>query len=95
MINCVNNLFQNYDYNNLRINHNTIENHNTLDNAWITIDKTVFSIRKDDLLLLEVFKNYYGKDVKEFILSDEIFKNIKNKVLILQKLKQRKIGTTI
>jgi len=95
MIRCVNNLFQNYDYNNLRINNNTIENHNTPDNAWITIDKTVFSIRKDDSLLLEVFKNYYGKDVKEFILNDEIFKNIKNKVLILQKLKQRKIGTTI
>ena len=93
MFQCVNNLFQSYDYNNLPINYDIIQKHNTSDNAWIIIGKEVFSIRKDDSLLLDIFKNYYGKDVKEFILKNEKFKNIKIKILILEKLKERKIGS--
>ena len=93
MFQCVNNLFQSYDYNNLPINCNVVKKHNTPDNAWIVIGKEVFSIRKDDTLLLNIFKNYYGKDVKEFILKNEIFKNIKIKISILEKLKERKIGS--
>lgn len=92
MFQCVNNLFQSYDYNNLPINCDIIKKHNTPDNAWIVIGKEVFSIRKDDTLLLDIFKNYYGKDVKEFILKNETFKNIKIKISILERLKERKIG---
>ena len=71
---------------------NLLKNHNTVDNAWIAIDKTVYSIRKDDTILLDIFKNFYGKNVKEFILSDIIFLNIKTRILILEKLQNRKIG---
>jgi len=92
MFQCVNNLFQNYDYNNISINYDIIKKHNTSDNAWIIIGKEVYSLRKDDTLLLDIFKNYYGKDVKDYISKNEIFKNIKIKISILEKLKERKIG---
>ena len=92
---CVDNIFKNYDYNNINIKDSLLKKHNTNDNAWITIDKNVYSIRKDDYLLLELFKNYYGKSVKNFILKDDFFKNIKNRILILEKLKKRIIGKLI
>ena len=41
--------------------------------------------------MLKIFENYYGKDVKEY-LSNEIDMDIKNKILLLEKLKKRKIG---
>ena len=90
-ITCINNLFQNYDYNNLCIKKKLLKEHNTNDNAWISIDKNVYSIRKDDNDLLELFKDYYGKNIKEYLLNEDIF-NIKKRILILEKLQKRKIG---
>ena len=89
---CVDTIFKNYDYNNIPIKKNLLKNHNQKDNAWICIDKNVYSIRKDDILLLDIFKNFYGKNVKDFILQDELFNNLKSRILILEKLKYRKIG---
>ena len=89
---CVDNIFKNNDYNNIKIKDYLLKKHNDKDNAWISIDKNVYSIRKDDFLLLELFKDYYGKNVKNFILENDYFKNIKNRILILEKLKKRKIG---
>jgi hypothetical protein len=92
---CVDDIFKNYDYNNLPIKNNLLKQHITKENAWITIDKEVYSIRKDDIYLLDIFKDYYGKNVKEFIMKNNIFKNYKEKVLLLDKLKDRKIGYLI
>jgi hypothetical protein len=92
---CVEDIFKNYDYNNIPIKNTLLQNHNNKDNAWISIDKDVFSIRKDDEELLNIFKNYYGKNVKDYILTNEFFTNIKNKIFILEKLKNRKIGYLI
>jgi hypothetical protein len=89
---CVDTIFKNYDYNNIPIKKNLLKNHNQKDNAWICIDKNVYSIRKDDILLLDIFKNFYGKNVKDFILKDELFNNLKSRIVILEKLKYRKIG---
>jgi hypothetical protein len=91
VVSCVNNIFKGYDYNNLPIKYKLLKDHNTQENAWIAIDKTVYSIRKDDLLLLEIFKDYYGKNVKDYLMND-LFFNLKKKILILEKLKNRKIG---
>jgi hypothetical protein len=90
-ITCINNLFKSYDYNNLTIKKNILEKHNTNDNAWITIDNNVYSIRKDDRDLLEIFKDFYGKNIKEYLLNESIF-DIKKRIIILDKLKKRKIG---
>jgi hypothetical protein len=92
---CVDELFNKYDYNNIPIKKYLLKQHNNKENAWITIDKTVYSIRKDDNLLLELFKNYYGKDVKNFINDNKLFPALKEKVQILDKLKNRKIGFLI
>ena len=89
--NCVNNIFVDYDYNNNKININTFLNHDNNDNAWISIDKNIYSISKNDNCLLEIFKYHYGKDVKKYLLNNEIFSN-KNRIIILDKLKNRKIG---
>lgn len=89
---CVEDIFKTYDYNNVGIKDNILRNHNKKDNAWIAIDKDVYSIRKDDNMLLEVFKNFYGQNVKDYILTNNLFSNIKNRILILEKLKDRKIG---
>jgi hypothetical protein len=92
---CVDDMFDSYDYNNMLLKNNLLKNHNNKENAWITIDKEVYSIRKDDTLLLELFKNYYGKNVKNYILTNEYFSNTKTRILILEKLKKRKIGNLI
>ena len=95
MCSCVDTIFNNYDYNNIPIKINILKSHNNKDNAWIAIDRSVYSIRKDDILLLNIFKKFYGKDVKDFILNDTIFSDIKQKILILENLKKRKIGNLI
>ena len=92
---CVDDIFHTYDYNNIPLKENLLRNHNNKENAWIAIDKEVFSIRKDDHVLLELFKNFYGKNVKDYILTNEYFSDIKKRILILEKLKQRKIGNLI
>ena len=92
---CVDDIFHTYDYNNILLKENLLKNHNNKENAWIAIDKEVFSIRKDDHVLLELFKNFYGKNVKNYILTNEYFSDIKTRILILEKLKQRKIGNLI
>jgi len=89
---CIDNIFKNYDYNNIPIKNNILKHHDKEDNAWISIDESVYSIRKDDLKLLEIFKHLYGKNVKEFILNDIMFTNVKQRILLLEKLKERKIG---
>ena len=88
MINCVNSIFKNYDYHNNLIKESILNNHNDKDNAWIAIDNNVYSIRKDDILLLDIFKGLYGKNVKDFILKIDI----KRRILILNRLKDRQIG---
>jgi len=92
---CVEDIFKNYDYNNIPIKCALLKDHDNKDNAWISIDREVFSIRKDDEELLNIFKNFYGKNVKDFILTNTFFTNIKNKIFILEKLKKRKIGYLI
>ena len=92
---CIDNIFKNYDYNEIKIKKNILEIHNTKDNAWIAIDKNIYSIRNDDEILLKLFKNFYGKNVKEFILKNSIFNDNKFKILILERLKKRKIGYLI
>lgn len=92
---CVDDIFNGYDYNNLPIKYNILKNHNSKDNAWVSIDKDVYSIQKDDELLLNIFKNYYGKDVKKYLEDNKLFKNLKEKILIMEKLKIRKIGYLI
>ena len=92
---CVDDMFHTYDYNNILLKHNLLKNHNNKENAWISIDKEVYSIRKDDILLLELFKNYYGKNVKDYILTNNYFSDIKKRILILEKLKKRKIGNLV
>lgn len=89
---CIDNMFKNYDYNNIPIKNDILKKHNQKDNAWISIDNLVYSIRKDDIILLELFKNFYGKNVKEFILHNKLFLDTKQRILLLEKLKKRKIG---
>jgi hypothetical protein len=92
---CIDTIFKGSDYNNIPIKKNLLKIHNEKDNAWISIDDNIYSIRKDDKILLKLFKNFYGKDVKNYILHDTIFNNIKFKIIILDKLKKRKIGHLI
>ena len=89
---CVDELFNKYDYNNIPIKSYLLKKHNNKENAWISINNNVYSIQQDDIILLELFKDYYGKDVKNFILSSILFKDMKKRILILEKLKDRKIG---
>ena len=92
---CVEDIFEKYDYNNMTIKYDIFKTHNNRENAWISIDKEVYSIRKDDYYLLEIFKNYYGKNIKSLLLDNSIFRDVKNKILILEKLKDRKIGVLV
>jgi hypothetical protein len=89
---CVDTIFKGYDFNNIPIKKENLKVHNKEDNAWIAIDKNIYSLRKDDKILLKLFKDFYGKNVKNFILNDNIFNDIKFKILILERLKKRKIG---
>ena len=89
MISCIQNIFKESDYNNNIIKKNIFLNHNTKENAWIKISKNVYSIRQDDIFLLELFKDYYGKDVKNLINNNM---DLKQKIIILELLKKRQIG---
>ena len=91
---CVDDLFKISDYNTLPINNKLLKNHNKKDNAWISIDNNVYSIRKDDYEVLNIFKNYYGKNIKNEILKN-YFLNLKDKIIFLDKLNKRKIGYLI
>ena len=88
---CINTMFHKYDYNNIPIDLSIFKNHNNRDNAWISIDDNVYSIQKDDSLLLDIFKDLYGRNVKNFLMNNSIFDN-KSRIVILEKLKDRKIG---
>jgi len=92
---CVDDMFSKYDYNNIPIKKYLLKQHNNKENAWISIDNNVYSIRKDDKFLLELFKYYYGKDVKNLIYDSNLFPILKEKLQILDKLKSRKIGFLI
>ena len=85
---CVNDIFQKEDFKNI-IKKKDIKYHNNIDNAWITLNDNVYSIKNNDDNLLNIFKNYYGKDVKKYLLEN--FDN-KERILLLEKLNKRKIG---
>ena len=85
---CVNDIFQKEDFKNI-IKKKDIKYHNKIDNAWITLNGNVYSIKNNDDKLLNIFKNYYGKDVKKYLLEN--FDN-KERILLLEKLNKRKIG---
>ena len=91
---CVDDLFKVSDYNNIGINYKLLKTHNKKDNAWISVDNNVYSIRKDDSELLSIFKDYYGKNIKNDMLKN-IFLNLKDKIIFLDKLNKRKIGHLI
>ena len=95
LFSCIDNIFNGYDYNNIPIKKKILKLHDKKDNAWIAIDNNIYSIRNDDKILLNLFKDFYGKNVKKFILNDNIFNDNKFKILILEKLKKRKIGYLI
>ena len=85
---CINDIFQNEDLKNI-IKSTDIKNHNNIENAWITLNNNVYSIKKNDDNLLNIFKDFYGKDIKKYLLEN--FDN-KERILLLEKLKKRKIG---
>lgn len=84
-------LFQNSDFHSNKITLETFESHHTADNAWIAYQNYVFSIQKDDEYLLDLFRDYYGKDVKKYIQS---FTKATQKE-IYEKLRPRYIGNLI
>ena len=88
LTNCVNNLFNNEDLKS-KIKKKDILDHTNSDNAWILLNNNVYSIKNDDFKLLDIFKDYYAKDVKNYLLNN--FSN-KERILILHELKKRKIG---
>jgi hypothetical protein len=92
MIMCIQNIFKDADYNNNVIKKNIFLKHNTKENAWIKIDNNVYSIRQDDIFLLNLFKEFYGKDVKNLINNNT---DLKEKIVVLELLKKRKIGVII
>lgn len=89
IINCINEMFDDNDYNKILINMKKINQHNFDDSAWIIINKYVYSISKTDKELLILFENYYGKDATEYIKNNL---SNKNKILLFDKLKHRIIG---
>lgn len=85
---CINDIFQNEDLKNI-IKSTDIKNHNNIENAWITLNNNVYSIKNNDDNLLNIFKDFYGKDIKKYLLEN--FDN-KERILLLDKLSKRKIG---
>lgn len=85
---CMNNLFTNEDFKS-KIKKTDIKKHNNKENAWITINNNVYSLKNNDFELLELFKDFYGKDVKNYLLEN--FNN-KERILLLNQLNKRKIG---
>jgi cytochrome b involved in lipid metabolism len=82
-------MFKNDDYNKLIINKNTIKSHKSNDNAWIIINHNVYSLHKNDIELLNTFKNYYGTDATKYMKNT--FNN-NEKIFIMKKLETRIIG---
>ena len=85
---CFNNLFLETDFNN-KIRFKNIKKHSSQENAWIIINKNIYSLKNDDEYFLLLFKKYYGKDVTEYLKNN--FNN-KEIIKILEKLRIRKIG---
>lgn len=86
MFSCIQELFKEEDYKKNIMN----KDHNFNESPWIFIDKDIYSIKNDDVELLHIFKDYYGKDIKEFLIQH--FSNQK-RIEIIDKLKKRKIGS--
>lgn len=85
---CMNNLFTNEDFkSNIKLK--DIKKHNTIDNAWVILNNSVYSLKNNDFKLLELFKDYYTKDIKHYLLEN--FNN-KDRILIISELNKRKIG---
>lgn len=91
MSNCINNIFNNEDFK-LKLNKNDIRNHNYKESPWIFINNNIYSLNNNNFELLTLFKDHFGKDVKKFLLNN--FNN-KQRIIILNKLKNRKIGSLI
>ena len=88
IISCFNNLFQETDFKN-KIHSKNIKKHCSEENAWIIINKNIYSLKNNDKHLLLLFKDYYGKDVSNYLKENY---NNKEIIIILEKLKIRKIG---
>lgn len=86
---CTNNLFKDEDYKST-ITKNDINNHSNNESPWIILNNVVYSLKNNDNELLQLFNNYYGKDIKDFLLTN--FNN-KQRILLLKQLHKRKIGT--
>ena len=86
---CIDILFEGGDYHKKKINEVLLNKHNQRENAWIAIDKIVYSIQKNDVFLLDIFKNCYGKDVKSW-MEKNITQNLQEE--IINRLSTRKIG---
>jgi hypothetical protein len=87
-LHCIDSLFQSSDVHQHQIDKKIFMKHNTRDNAWIRIDSKIYSIQNNDEYLLNIFQEYYGKNVKSFLLS--LDKHIQ--INILNKLTVRFIG---
>ena len=85
---CLNDLFKNDDLKS-KMNIKEIKIHNNKENAWITLNNKVYSLKNNDFYLLEIFKEYYGSDVKDYLINN--FNN-KERILIINELKKRIIG---
>jgi len=87
-LSCMNQLFHSYDYHQNKISIEEFKKHNNSDNAWISYEEKIFSIQKDDKYLLELFLNYYGKDVSTFVKT----LTHSTQIDILNRLQNRCIG---
>ncbi len=87
-LSCMNQLFHSYDYHQNKISIKEFKKHNTSENAWISYDEKIFSIQKDDQYLLQIFHDYYGKDVSRFVKT----LTHSTQLDILNKLQNRCIG---
>jgi hypothetical protein len=81
-------LFQSSDLYQQKIDKKIFKKHNTRDNAWIRIDTKIYSIQNNDEYLLDLCKEYYGKNIKQLLLSLDI----QTQNNILHKLSLRYIG---
>ena len=92
MSSCINQLFQEGDYHINKIKESQIKKHNHDKNAWIIINNTVYALNKNDKELLDIFKDYYGKNATFFIKETMTNKEI---ILLMNNLSSRKIGNIL
>lgn len=90
-LSCMNQLFHSYDYHQNIISQEEFTKHNTPDNPWISFEGKVFSIQKDDQYLLQLLKDYYGKDVSSFVKT----LNYQTQLDLQQRLQHRCIGIIV